>query len=374
MSRPDAQGESQMNPAELASDRFRKAFVLVLTAAISVAFLATIRSFLMALLLAAVLAGTCRPLHRGLTKLLRGRDSIAALVTILLVVFLVVGPLSTFLGVVTNQALEVGYNLEPWVRERIAAERAGTGFLSMLPESLRPYQSQILQRTGEVAAQLGRSLVDLLAAATRGTLRLLLLFVIALYASFFFLRDGGAIRERILSYAPLSPGEKDRMVERFVSVSRATLKGILLIGSLQGALGGVAFAVAGIAGAAFWGTLMALCSMIPGVGTALVWIPTTFYLVAQGRTRAAIGIAVWFVLVVGMVDNFLRPRLIGKDTKLPDLLILISTLGGIFLWGPAGIVVGPLVAALFVTIWDIYGLEFRGYLVRNAAPTAAPGP
>jgi len=364
-----------MDAAELAADRFRKTFVLVLTAAISVAFLATIRDFLMALLLAAVLAGICRPLHRMLSTLLRGRESLGALVTILLVVVVVVGPLSTFLSVVTRQAVEVGHGLEPWVKERIAAERAGTGLLSMLPESLRPYQSEILQRAGEAAAQLGRNVVDVLAAATKGTLRFLLLLAITLYASFFFLRDGSAIRERILSYAPLSPDEKDRVVERFVSVSRATLKGILLIGSLQGALGGVAFAVAGITGAAFWGTMMALCSMIPGVGTALVWIPTALYLVAQGHTQAALGIVLWFVLVVGMVDNFLRPRLVGKDTKLPDLLILISTLGGIFLYGPAGIVVGPLVAALFVTIWDIYGLEFHGYLVRRLVPTTtAPEP
>jgi predicted PurR-regulated permease PerM len=364
-----------MSATELGADRFRKAFVLILTAAISVAFVATIRSFLMALLLAAVVAGICRPLHRWLAQLLRGRTGLAAALTILLVVVLVVGPLSTFLGVVTNQALEVGHGLGPWVSERIAAERAGTGFLAMLPDALQPYQSQILERVGGVAAQLGRTVVDVLAAATRGTLRFLLLLVVTLYASFFFLRDGGAIREHILSYAPLSSEEKERMVERFVSVSRATLKGILLIGSLQGTLGGVAFAVAGITGAAFWGTMMALCSMIPGVGTALVWIPTAFYLIAQGRRTAAIGIVLWFVLVVGMIDNFLRPRLVGKDTKLPDLLILISTLGGIFLYGAAGIVVGPLVAALFVTIWDIYGIEFRGYLMaRRLAASPAPEP
>jgi predicted PurR-regulated permease PerM len=364
-----------MTATDLGADRFRKGFVLGLTAAISVAFFATIRAFLMALLLAAVLAGICRPLYRRLVQLFRGRTSIAAAVTILLVVVVVVGPLSTFLGVVTNQAFQVGHGLGPWVAERIAAERAGTGLLSRLPAALQPYQAQILERVGGVASELGRSVVDVLAAATRGTLRFLLLLVITLYASFFFLRDGAAIRERILSYAPLSAEEKERMVERFVSVSRATFKGILLIGSLQGFLGGVAFAVAGITGAAFWGTVMALCSMIPGVGTALVWIPTVLYLVAQGRRSAAIGIVLWFVLVVGMVDNFLRPRLVGKDTKLPDLLILISTLGGIFLYGPAGIVVGPLVAALFVTIWDIYGLEFRSYLrARRLAAGAAPEP
>jgi predicted PurR-regulated permease PerM len=120
--------------------------------------------------------------------------------------------------------------------------------------------------------------------------------------------------------------------------------------------------------------MMALCSMIPGVGTALVWIPTVLALAAQGRTRAAIGIAIWFVAVVGTVDNFLRPRIVGKDTKLPDLLILISTLGGIFVYGPTGIVLGPLIAALFVTIWDIYGVEFRDQLIlrRLGARVAEP--
>jgi predicted PurR-regulated permease PerM len=268
----------------------------------------------------------------------------------------------------------VGHSLGPWVAERIAAERAGTGLLSKLPEALHPYQAQILERIGGIAAQLGRTVVDLLAVATRGTLRFLLLLVVTLYASFFFLRDGRGILERILSYAPLSADEKSRMVERFVSVSRATLKGILLIGALQGTLGGVAFAAAGITGAAFWGTVMMLCSMIPGVGTALVWIPTAITLAAQGRGSAALGIVLWFVLVVGMLDNFLRPRLVGKDTKLPDLLILISTLGGLFLFGAAGIVLGPLVAALFVTIWEIYGLEFRSYLIRPRAPAAVEEP
>jgi predicted PurR-regulated permease PerM len=113
--------------------------------------------------------------------------------------------------------------------------------------------------------------------------------------------------------------------------------------------------------------------MIPGVGTALVWIPTALTLLAQGRSGAALGIVLWFVLVVGTVDNFLRPRIVGKDTKLPDLLILISTLGGIFLFGAAGIVLGPLVAALFVTIWDIFGLEFRSQLMAHRL-AAAPAP
>lgn len=354
-----------MTPTDQGADLFRKGFVLALTTAITIAFVATIRDFLMALLLAAVLAGICRPLHRRLTRLLRGRTGAAAALAILLVVLLVVGPLSTFAGIVGNQAFEVGHSLGPWVKERVAAERAGTGLLSQLPEALRPYQAEILERIGGVAAQLGQRVVDLLAAATRGTLRFLLLLVVALYASFFFLRDGRQIIDRILSFAPLSADEKDRVVERFVSVSRATLKGILLIGALQGTLGGVAFAAAGITGAAFWGTVMMLLSMIPGVGTALVWIPTAITLAAQGRGGAAIGLAIWFVVVVGTVDNFLRPRLVGKDTRLPDLLILISTLGGLFLFGAPGIVVGPLVAALFTTIWDIYGFEFRDYLARS---------
>ena len=168
------------------------------------------------------------------------------------------------------------------------------------------------------------------------------------------------------------PEDETRMIGRFMSVSRATIKGTLIIGGIQGALGGIAFAVAGIKGAAVWGTIMAMLSAIPGLGHALVWIPVVIYLAATGQWSACIGLLVWCAGVVGSVDNFLRPWLVGKDTELPDVIILVSTLGGLVLFGPLGFIVGPIVAALFVTVWDLYGAAFADLLPPVPEPPAIP--
>ena len=131
---------------------------------------------------------------------------------------------------------------------------------------------------------------------------------------------------------------------------------------IQGALAGIGFSVAGLDGAAFWGTIMAVLSVVPGIGAALVWVPAVIYLFIVGKTLTAVLLLAWCAAVVGTVDNVLRPRLVGKDAKMPDLLILIGTLGGLFLFGPIGFIIGPLVCGLFLTVWDIYGATFKDIL------------
>jgi predicted PurR-regulated permease PerM len=161
------------------------------------------------------------------------------------------------------------------------------------------------------------------------------------------------------------------MLEKYTSVTRATLKGTLLIGILQGGLAGGAFAVAGIDNAVFWGTVMAVLSIIPSVGSALVWIPAAIILIAQGSVAAGIALLAFCGIVVGSLDNVLRPILVGKDTKMHELMIFFGTLGGIMMFGIAGIFIGPLIASLFVTIWELYGIAFRDYLPevsRSKAP------
>ena len=161
---------------------------------------------------------------------------------------------------------------------------------------------------------------------------------------------------------PLRPEQSSLLLDKFVSVSRATLKGTLVVGVVQGGLAGAAFAVAGIGGAAFWGTIMGVLSVLPGIGAPLIWVPAVIYLLAVGRIGPAIGLLLWCALVVGTVDNFLRPLLVGKDTKMPDLLILLGTLGGLVVFGAVGIVIGPIVAALFLTVWELYGAAFKDVL------------
>jgi predicted PurR-regulated permease PerM len=179
---------------------------------------------------------------------------------------------------------------------------------------------------------------------------------------FFFLVDGPGLLRQILSYIPLGSAQEDQLLERFISVTRATIKGSLLIGVIQGLLARLAFWAAGVPAAAFWGTVMVVLSIIPAVGSALVWIPAVAYLFIAGQTAAGLGLLAWCVVVVSSVDNFLRPLLVGRDARMSDLMILLSTMGGIVLFGALGFIVGPIIAALFVTIWHIYGHAFREWL------------
>jgi len=182
------------------------------------------------------------------------------------------------------------------------------------------------------------------------------------------LTEGGTILTQLLYYLPLRDEEETQMVQRFVSITRATVKGTLVIGVLQGALAGLGFWVAGIAGAVFWGTLMMVLSIVPGIGAALVWVPAVLYLLATGQVWAGTALGVWCAVVVGTIDNVLRSTLVGRDAKMPDLLILVGTLGGLYLFGPIGFMVGPIVCGLFLTAWDIYGTVFTDVLppVKNA--------
>jgi predicted PurR-regulated permease PerM len=165
--------------------------------------------------------------------------------------------------------------------------------------------------------------------------------------------------KQLLAHLPLAESDKDRLLERFVSVTRATLKGTVLIGAAQGILGGLAFWAVGIEGALFWGTVMTVLSVIPGVGGALVWVPAAIVLAATGSWLKAIGLAAFCALVVGSVDNLLRPILVGRDTQMHELMIFFSTLGGLLTFGAMGFILGPILAVLFMTIWELFGMAFR---------------
>jgi predicted PurR-regulated permease PerM len=345
-------------------DVIHKSFVLILVAFISAIFVFMIRPFLMAVLLAGIFSALAHPLYRRLTRWLGGRRQLASAITLILIVMVIVLPLAGLLGVVTAQAIKVGQSVTPWVQKQLASPDAVTQWLSELPfyDDIAPYRDTIIQKAGELVATLTRILVNGVQAATMGTVHFIFMLFILLYAMFFFLMDGHKLLEKMLYYIPLEDEDEKRMLNRFTSVSRATLKGTAVIGVLQGGLSGIAFAVVGIPSAVFWGTVMTVLSIIPGIGTALVWGPAAVVLAAQGHWGGAIGLAVFCGLVVGSIDNFLRPKLVGKDTEMHDLLILFSTLGGIALFGFIGVILGPIIAALFVTVWEIYGVVFKDVL------------
>ena len=345
-------------------DVIHKSFLLLLVIFISAIFLFMVKPFLMALLLAGIFSALMHPFYRRLTRWLGGRRQMASAITLLLIVMVILLPLAGLLGVVTSQAIKVGQSVTPWVQTQLASPDAITQWLADLPfyEKIVPYRDTILQKAGELVGTLSGFLINGMQAATMGTVHFIFMLFVLLYAMFFFLIDGHKLLEKILYYLPLEDDDEKRMLNRFTSVSRATLKGTAVIGVLQGGLAGCAFAVVGIPSAVFWGTVMTVLSIIPGIGTALVWGPAAIVLAAQGHWGSALGLVIFCGVVVGSIDNLLRPRLVGKDTEMHDLLILFSTLGGIALFGFIGFVIGPIIAALFVTVWEIYGVVFADVL------------
>ena len=359
-----------MDLTEFRREQFGRVFVLLLAIGISIVFFGMIKRMAVALLLAAIFAGMFHPMYRRFVDWLGGRRVPAALITLVGLILVVFIPLSIFLGIVAAQALEVTHSVGPWIERQIEQPDQLDRLLWSNPrlEWLQPYQHELMTKISELAGMVGTFLVNSVAAATRGTASFLLSAFVMLYAFFFFLMSGRELLERVLYYIPLEPEDENLMVEKFLSVTRATLKGSLVIGIVQGLLAGAGFAVAGIEGSAFWGTVMAVMSIIPAVGTGLVWVPAVIYLFVIGKTGVAIALGVWCLVVVGTVDNFLRPALVGRDTKMPDLMVLISTLGGLFYFGAVGFIIGPVVAALFIAVWEIYGRAFAEFLPAAVLP------
>jgi predicted PurR-regulated permease PerM len=179
-------------------------------------------------------------------------------------------------------------------------------------------------------------------------------FFIMLYLLFFLLMDGPALAARIQRAIPLSTAHKKHLFDKFTTVIRATVKGNFLVAAAQGAMGGLAFWGLGVQGPLLWAVVMAFLSLLPAVGAAIIWAPVALYFLATGAIWKAVFLAAFGVLAIGMVDNVLRPILVGKDIKMPDYLVLISTIGGMAIFGLNGFVIGPVVAALFIALWDLF--------------------
>lgn len=338
--------------------------LLVAVIVISAVFVAMIRSFIVVLLLAGLCAALVHPLYRRIERGVRGRRTLASFLTMLLLILVILLPLGALFGVVAQQAFRISRSVQPWVADMIQRPSALSELVGSLPfyESLSAYKGVILQKGGELVGVASNYLFRGVSSATLSTVNFIFLLFVFLYTMFFFLKDGSTLLDRMRRYLPLTESNKGRLLDRFTSVARATIKGTFLIGIIQGTLAGIAFRIVGIESALFWGTVMTVLSVIPGVGTAFVWVPAVIILAATGHVGKAVFLLLFCALVVGSVDNVLRPKLVGEDTRLHQLFIFFGTVGGISLFGIAGFIIGPIVAALFVTVWQIYGETFREYL------------
>jgi predicted PurR-regulated permease PerM len=338
---------------------FRKGFLLFLVVGMSCVLVVLLRAFVMTLLVAVVLAGLLRPVYVRLKRRFGGRAGWAAGVTVLFTLLGIVVPLVLVGSLVVGEASMVSDNIRPIIDQTTNAPTYLDEQLRRVPgydRYLAPYRSQILTKAGDVIRSAGGFLVKSLSSGTLSTVSLIGNFFLALYAMFFFLIDGPGMLKDVLDHVPLHEDEKERLKNQFMSITRATIKGTLVIGLIQGTMTGMAFWVAGIPSVAFWTVLMIVLSVVPLIGGALIWVPACVVLFAQGAVLKAVLLALFCSLIVGSVDNLLRPWLVGRDTKLHDLVILFSTLGGLVVNGPLGVILGPVLAGRFVPTWQSFGV------------------
>ena len=349
-----------------------RAFFVVLLLVVTVAFLWLIRGFLQPIFWAIALGIVVYPVHARLAKRLRGRAALAAAISVVTVVVVVILPLIGVGAAVTREGAAL--------YQRLDAGELGVQRLYERVEQNMPRVAATLERFGVDPSRLGAQVSEAAVTASRfvaqralsigqDTVRATMFFFLMLYLLFFFLRDGPSLLEHLVRALPLGDERERHLLERFAAVSRATIKGTLVVGVAQGTIGGIAFAVLGISAPVLWGVVMALASILPAVGPALVWLPAAIVLIVNGQIVAGIAVILIGVFVIGLVDNLLRPVLVGRDTRMPDYLILLSTLGGLAAFGLAGIIIGPIIAAFFLSVWHMAEHEFRPAL---AAERPAP--
>ncbi|WP_313077121.1 AI-2E family transporter [Melaminivora sp.] len=341
-----------------------RTLLLVLIAA-TVGFAAILWPFNGAVFWGVVLAILFTPLHRRLLARMPRWPNLAAFLTLCLCLLVVILP-TALIGASMVQEASVAYN-------RLRSGQLNFGeYVQQVLDALPPWAVSLLQRfhltsmseVQERLTSLGAQASKVLATKAldmgQNTLQFIVSLGVMLYLLFFLLRDGTALVQRIRDAIPMDDGHKRQLGEKFTTVIRATVKGNIVVAAVQGALGGLIFWVLDIQGPVMWGVLMAFLSLLPAVGASLIWGPVAIYFFATGAVWQASILTAFGLGVIGLVDNLLRPLLVGKDTKMPDYVVLISTLGGMALFGLMGFVIGPVIAALFMAVWDLFAPPRRG--------------
>jgi len=336
------------------------AFFIGLLILVSVGFLWLLSGFFQPIFWAAIVGIMFLPVQHFLERKLGGRTSIAAILTVILIFFTVLLPAMLIASAVVNEAAMI-YGM-------IQRGEIDPGAVLRWLQELSPPLTERAESIGinvdewpaklSAAAITGSQFIGQLAlTAGQNIAMFFVMFFLMLYLLFFVLRDGDRMLEAIILALPLGDERERALFAKFAEVSRATIKGTLIIGLVQGFLGGAMFGILGVTGAVFWGVVMVILSVLPLVGASVVWIPVAIFLLVSGAWIKALVLAVFGVVVIGLIDNLLRPLLVGRDTKMPDYIILLSTLGGLSVFGISGFVIGPIIASLFLSVWVMFQEE-----------------
>jgi len=338
------------------SERLKKTFFFILLTLITLLVILVARNFFQPVLLAAISAGLVYPLDRKIMSRLSGNRNIAAGLSLLLACFIIIVPVAVagyfVVDNIVTLSIHLGKNtsgIRSWFN---SLEES----LRILPIFQNPRMAEILSfdRFADMIQKSGTAVLENLADLAGNTARAFFLLFIYLYCLFFFIRDGKQILAGMASALPLAEEDKRIVIDRFLSVTRSTLKSTFIIGSIQGTIGGLLFFFLGIAAPVLWGIGFFILAAVPGLGAVVIWLPATVILLITGEPVKAVIMLAIGGAVIPLADYMLRPRIVGQDTRLHPVLVFIGVLGGVAAFGIWGLLFGPLVMSLAVTIWGIF--------------------
>lgn len=341
-------------------------FFLSLLLGTTVTFLWMLGSYIFPVFWAVVIAVVFYPLYLRINKAFKGRSSLASLGTIGAVILSLLLPLLVIGGMIIEESVSLyqNFNVESGTTQGLSLLVRAEQFVAYL----EPYgisQEVVVERLRSWAASLSQMVASSLVTVGQVTFSLFISTAIMLYLLFFLLRDGEKLLQTLIHYLPLGDADERRLFTRFAETSRAVVKGTIAIAALQGVLGGMTFWIVGVANPVLWGVAMAAMAMIPAIGPAIVWLPASIILLATGSIWQGVTIMVVGIFLVSLVDNFLRPILVGRGSKMPDSITLLATIGGLATFGVSGLVVGPIIAAFFLSLWTMFGERYHKRLLKN---------
>ncbi|MCQ6259241.1 AI-2E family transporter [Pseudomonas sp. Q11] len=332
---------------------------MLLLILVTIAFIWILLPFYGAVFWAVILGIVFAPMQRRLQLKLGWQRNLTSLLTLSICVVIAILPVIVISTLLVQEGAALYKSLE-------SGELDIADYLARFRDALPPYFQSLLDRFGlgnlnglrerivKGAMQGSEFFATQAFSFGQGTFQFLVSFFVMIYLLFFFLRDGPELVRKVRTAVPLAEYQKRRLQLKFNRVVRATVKGNLLVAITQGALGGLIFWILGIPTVLLWAVLMAFLSLLPAVGAGLVWAPVALYFLLSGAVWQGVVLTLFGIFVIGLVDNFLRPILVGKDTKMPDYMVLVSTLGGLAVFGLNGFVIGPLIAALFMSCWALF--------------------
>ncbi|MEW6335603.1 MAG: AI-2E family transporter [Thermodesulfobacteriota bacterium] len=327
----------------------------VVLGAVTLLFLYLLQPFFFPIFWAIVIAGVFQPLYRRINQRLQ-RPNLSTVIIFLFIALIILLPLGSLGKLAFTESLQLYEALKPGAR---GIDQNFRHIISAITDNPLADRIQIDKAfLSEKAAEIVRSIANYifvnLKALTQNTLGMLIKLAIMLYTLFFLIRDGDRFLQSAIRLFPLGLGRERLLYERFVLTMRSTLKVTLIIGGIQGVVGGILFFIAGIEGALIWGLLMILMAVVPVVGCSIIWAPAGVIMLISGYIWEGVLILGVGFLVISMIDNVLRPILIGKDVAMHPLLIFLSTLGGIAVFGFSGFVMGPIITSMLLAVWDMY--------------------